>query len=90
MPTPSRETAAGPWESSKSCGWSPHEDTFRRSGRPSFYLSLGDRQRSLQELENAYEARDPWLVGLKVDRVFDPLRSDPRFIELLRKVGLDK
>jgi tetratricopeptide (TPR) repeat protein len=54
------------------------------------YLGLGDRQRSLQELEKAYEARDPWLVALKVDRVFDPLRSDPRFIELMRKVGLEK
>jgi adenylate cyclase len=54
------------------------------------YLGLGDRQRSLQGLEKAYEARDPWLTGLKVDRVFDPLRSDPRFIELMRKVGLNK
>jgi adenylate cyclase len=53
------------------------------------YLGLGDRQRSLQGLEKAYEARDPWLGGLKVDRIYDPLRSDPRFIELLRKVGLD-
>ncbi|MBV8053905.1 MAG: hypothetical protein JO071_01550 [Deltaproteobacteria bacterium] len=56
------------------------------------YLGLGDRQRSLQELEKACQARDYWFWsgGLKVDRVFDPLRSDPRFVELLRKVGLDK
>jgi hypothetical protein len=55
------------------------------------YLGLGDRQRSLQGLEKAYrvEARDPWLLGLKVDRIYDPLRSDPRFIKLLRQVGLD-
>jgi len=41
-------------------------------------------------LEKAYEARSNWLTNLKMDRIFDPLRSDPRFIELLKKVGLDK
>ena len=54
------------------------------------YLGLGDRERALDGLEKAYEARSQWLTFLKVDRVFDPLRSDPRFIELLKKVGLDK
>ena len=54
------------------------------------YLGFGDRERSLEGLERAYEAHDPWLLSLKVDRIYDPLRSDPRFIKLLRKVGLDK
>jgi tetratricopeptide (TPR) repeat protein len=53
------------------------------------YLSLGDRQRSLEGLEKAYEAHDPWVMQLKMDRVFDLLPSEPRFIQLLRKVGLD-
>jgi adenylate cyclase len=52
------------------------------------YLALGDRQRSLEGLERAYRAGDPWLQNLKMDRVYDPLRSEPHFIELLRKVGL--
>jgi adenylate cyclase len=54
------------------------------------YLGLGDKERALNGLEKAYEARLQWLTFLKVDRVFDPLRADPRFIELLKKVGLDK
>jgi adenylate cyclase len=54
------------------------------------YLGLGDRERALGGLEKAYEARSNWLTNLKMDRIFDPLRSDPRFIELLRKVGVDK
>jgi len=54
------------------------------------YVGIGDRERALNGLEKAYEARSQWLTFLKVDRVFDPLRSDPRFIELLKKLGLDK
>jgi adenylate cyclase len=54
------------------------------------YLGLGDHQRALSGLDKAYEVRSQWLTFLKVDKVYDPLRSDPRFIELLKKVRLDK
>jgi adenylate cyclase len=54
------------------------------------YLGLGDRQRGLDGLEQAYETGDPWLMQMKMDKVFDQVRSDPRFINLLRKVHLDK
>jgi adenylate cyclase len=54
------------------------------------YLGLGDKQRALDGLEKAYEARSQWLTFLKVDKTFDPLRSEPRFIALLKKMGLDK
>jgi len=54
------------------------------------YLGLGDKRRALEGLENAYEVRSQWRIFLKIDKVFDPLRSEPRFIELLKKVHLDK
>ena len=54
------------------------------------YLGLGDKRRALDGLEKAYEARSQWLTFLRVDKVYDPLRSDPRFIELLKKVHLDE
>jgi len=53
------------------------------------YLGLGDKEQALKSLEKAYEARSPMLLFLKIDKVFDPLRSDPRFIELLKKVRLN-
>jgi len=53
------------------------------------YLGLGDKQRALDGLEKAYEARDWFLVYLKMDKIFDPLRSEPRFIALLKKAGFD-
>ncbi len=50
-------------------------------------LGLGDRARALDYLEQAYEADSQWLGWLRNDRIFDPLRSEPRFISLMKKVG---
>ena len=52
------------------------------------YADLGDKDQAFRWLNTAYQERDPDLVGLKTDFLLDPLRSDPRFAELVRKVGL--
>jgi DNA-binding winged helix-turn-helix (wHTH) protein len=52
------------------------------------YAGLGDRARALQLLDRAYEERDVWLTWLGVEPRFDVLRTDPRFQELLRNIGL--
>ena len=52
------------------------------------YATLGDRDSSLVWLEKAYEERDWRLIELGVEPRFDPLRSDPRFQDLLRRIGL--
>jgi adenylate cyclase len=54
------------------------------------YVGLGDKRQALDELEKAYDDRSSNLPWLKVDKTWDPLRSEPRFIALLKKVGLDK
>ena len=52
------------------------------------YASLGDVDGALKWLEKSYEEREAMLWWLNVVPLFDPLRSDPRFSELLRKMGL--
>ena len=53
------------------------------------YLQLGDKNKALEYLEKTYEERNTTsLALLKTDRQFDVLRSDPRFITLLRKLNL--
>jgi TolB-like protein/class 3 adenylate cyclase len=54
------------------------------------YLGLGDKDRALEWLGKAYQDRSYNLIFLKVDHSWDPLRLNPRFIELLKKVGLEK
>ena len=54
------------------------------------YLGLGDNQRALDLLEKTYKVRSQDVLWLKVDKIFDPLRSESRFIALLKKVGFDK
>jgi adenylate cyclase len=53
-------------------------------------LGLGDRARALDYLERAYASDTQWMGWLRSDRTFDPLRSEPRFIALMRKIHLDK
>ncbi len=52
------------------------------------YARLGDQTRALEWLEKAYRERDVFLGNLKVDPNYDSLRSDPRFQDLLRRIGL--
>jgi tetratricopeptide (TPR) repeat protein len=52
------------------------------------YLPLGDPDRTFALLEDAFRERSHGLTFLKVDPKFDPVRSDPRFTDLVRRVGL--
>ena len=52
------------------------------------YSSLGDKDRAFAWLDKAVEQRSWIILYLKNDDVWRPLRSDPRFADLLRRVGL--
>jgi len=54
------------------------------------YAALGERERALASLEKAYSAHDLQLQFLGVDPAFDSLREDPRFQDIMRKVGLPR
>jgi DNA-binding winged helix-turn-helix (wHTH) protein/TolB-like protein/Tfp pilus assembly protein PilF len=52
------------------------------------YAGLGDRDLTLEWLNRAYDHRTCWLVYLRVETRFNNVRSDPRFLDLLRRLGL--
>ncbi len=49
--------------------------------------ALGEKDEAFAWLEKAYVQRDTWLTFLQADAINDPIRSDPRFTEMLRRVG---
>ena len=52
------------------------------------YVGIGDKEQALAWLEKAYAQHSNSMPALKVDPLYDPLRADPRFQDLLRRVGL--
>ena len=52
------------------------------------YLGVGDRDRALESLERAYREHSNIILLLKTHPLYDPIRNDPRFVELSRRVGL--
>ncbi|PYT93106.1 MAG: hypothetical protein DMG36_11715 [Acidobacteria bacterium] len=52
------------------------------------HLGLGEKSKALDGLERAYKERNDYLAYLGVDPLADPLRSDPRFTQLLHKIGI--
>lgn len=53
------------------------------------YVGLGDKEKALDLLEKCYNERSAVILDIKTGPEFGLLRSDPRFIELLKKIGLD-
>jgi TolB-like protein/DNA-binding winged helix-turn-helix (wHTH) protein/Tfp pilus assembly protein PilF len=54
------------------------------------YLGLDDKEQAFAWLERAYQEKSTILQFLRVHPFFDPIRGDPRFADLRRRVGLDQ
>jgi len=52
------------------------------------YIARGEKDKAFQRLEEANKVYDLNLMRMKVERRFDPLRSDPRFDDLVRRLGI--
>jgi TolB-like protein/Flp pilus assembly protein TadD len=52
------------------------------------YAGLGDKDQAFQWLEKSYQAHEPKLTRIKVEPLLDNLHSDPRFGDLVRRIGL--
>jgi len=53
-----------------------------------FHAALGEKDKAFAELNKSYENREIFMVILKVEPRLDPLREDPRFDDLVKRVGL--
>ena len=51
------------------------------------YAGLNDKENAFRWLEKGYEVQGPGMVGLKTAQRFDNLRSDPRYADLLKRIG---
>jgi TolB-like protein len=54
------------------------------------HLGLGELDRAIDLLEQASADDSQWMMYLKVDHIFDPLRANPRFIALMKKENFDQ
>lgn len=54
------------------------------------YVAMDEKDKALALLDRSYQDHSISLTSLKVEPAFDPLRNDPRFQDLLRRVGLAK
>jgi hypothetical protein len=62
----------------------PRESAGRGLAR--IYVGLGKKDKAFEWLEKGYEDRS--IGAIKVEPAYDPLRSDPRFADLLRRMNL--
>jgi hypothetical protein len=56
--------------------------------RAKIHARLGEFDEAIRCLENSYAQRDCLLVLLKANEWYDPLRSDARFADLVRRIGI--
>jgi len=65
---------------------SPYDHAFQTG---ILYAWLGEKQKAIEKLNLAYRLYDFGLISIKVDKLFDPLRNEEGFKELLKKMGLE-
>jgi adenylate cyclase len=53
-----------------------------------YHANMGNNDKAFESLERGFKDRRVGLVFLKVDYIWDKIRSDPRFADLVRRVGL--
>jgi hypothetical protein len=61
----------------------------RATSIASVYAELGEKDEAFHWLERAYTEHDANLVGILQDSSFRSVRSDPRFVDLVRRLHLD-
>ena len=68
------------------------EDKYVEAGRYGglyhLYLALGEKDEALAWLEKAYKAKPSTLLYMRCRPEFERLRADPRFADLVRRVGI--
>jgi serine/threonine-protein kinase len=57
--------------------------------RSFYYIGSGDKEGAIDWIEMGYETRDAWMKALKTFFIFESLRDHPRFLAILKKMGLD-
>jgi TolB-like protein len=65
---------------------SPYDYAFQTG---ILYAWLGEKQKAIEKLNLAYRLYDFGLISIKVDKLFDPLRNEEGFKELLKKMGME-
>ena len=65
---------------------SPYDHAFHTG---IIYTWLGEKQKAIEKLNLAYRLYDFGLISIKVDKLFDPLRNEEGFKDLLRKMGME-
>ena len=68
--------------------WRDHSQYLSPFHMSLVYIGLGDKESALKWLRTAYDQHDEWMVYLNVYPEFDTLRTDDRFVNLERQVGL--
>ena len=88
---PARGRGSKPARKKGIAAWSLQEQSTKGYVAPSnfakVYIGLGDKDQAFAWLEKGYQQRDFWLTFLRGDPIFDSLRSDPRFQDLLHRIG---
>ena len=65
---------------------SPYDHAFQTGV---IYAWIGEKQKAIEKLNLAYRLYDFGLISIKVDKLFDPLRNEEGFKELLKKMGME-